>query len=507
MKAMMQILNGRRAVRCGFVIGLVLITGPRRLRRPAPARADGQDIQKLNRFVQTTKADTPALKMFREGRDLIEAESWPQAAAKFDDFVRGYPKDKDVDAALYWFAYALKKQNKKEEAARPLLRLIKDFRGSSWRQEAEAMLVELGYGNAIQDALKRDDVEIKILALQSLFEADEERAYAFVADLLKPGSNPDPTLRAAAVSLLGSHGGPRAVPILLDIARNPQTDLKLRLTAIKRLGEQNNEAVVDGLAQLYDAERTPELKRQLLRAFSEMHTPRAEAKLVEAARTSDDLELRRLAIRYLGERDGAASLDELIRLLDTERTPEIRSQLLRALSERDDPRARAKLLDVARRGETPELRVEAIRRLGDRGSAAVEDLLQLYASESNESIKQGLLRAYAETDDPRARAKLFEVARGADKLELRMFALRRLGEHDDAQTIEQLVQLYDGEQNVQVKATLIRTYGESHQKVALRKLMAIARADQNVELRKQAVRSLGESKDPEALKFLEDLLK
>ena len=107
--------------------------------------------------------------------------------------------------------------------------------------------------------------------------------------------------------------------------------------------------------------------------------------------------MRQLAIRYLGGKNGSASLDELIRLFDADRTPEIRTQILRALSERDDPKAHAKLLDVARKGETPELRIEAIRRLGDRGGASLEDLLQLYTSETNVGIKQGLLRAFSDS--------------------------------------------------------------------------------------------------------------
>src|SRR5262245_44869595 len=76
-----------------------------------------QDIQKLNRFVQQTpKPDTPAMKMFREGRDLIEAGNWQQAADKFNGFTRTFPRDKDMDAALYWYAYALQKQGRNDEA-------------------------------------------------------------------------------------------------------------------------------------------------------------------------------------------------------------------------------------------------------------------------------------------------------------------------------------------------------------------------------------------------------
>ena len=92
----------------------------------------------------------------------------------------------------------------------------------------------------------------------------------------------------------------------------------------------------------------------------------------------------------------------------------------------------------------------------------------------------------------RALAKLYEIARSAEALELRVTAIRRLGERNDDQTVEQLVNMYDAEPNVEVKAMLIRSFGGSNNKSALRKLMAIARADPSVDLRKLAVRQLGE---------------
>jgi HEAT repeat protein len=495
--------NNRARVRNALVLGVLLGLGVAGVVRARLVYGYDQDVQKLNRFVQTSGGNTPAAKAFREGRDLIERENWPQAAEKFNSFVSAFPKDRDVDAALYWYAYALQKQDKKEQAAVPLLRLIKYFPSSSWRREAETMLVVIGRRDAVQQALDQNNCEIKILALQSLFQANEDRAISFVGDVLKSTSTDCPGLKSAAVSLLGSQGGPRAVPLLLQIARS-QSDMKLRLTAIKRLSEH---AVSEDLAQLYDADRTKEVRAQILRALSEMDSPRAETKLIEVARSNDDSSLRQLAIRYLGGKSGSTSLDELIRLWDADRTLEIRTQVLRALSERDDPRAHAKLLDVARNGETPELRIEAIRRLGDRGGASLEDLLRLYTSETNVGIKQGLIRAFSETNDPRALAKLHEIARSADMLDLRVTAIRRLGERNDEQTVEQLVSMYDAEPNVQVKAMLIRSFGDSNNKSAVRKLMAIARSEQSIDLRKLAVRQLGESKDPEALKFLEDLLR
>ena len=474
--------------------------------RAQRAYAADQDIQKLNRFMQTTKASTAAMQMFREGRDMIEAQNWQKAADKFNEFITAYPKDKDLDAALYWYGYALQKQGLKDDAARPLLKLINNFPSSSWRREADALLVVLGRGQDVNNALNRDNCEIKILALQSLFQADQDRAITFVTEVLKTNPTQCPGLQSAAVSLLGAHAGARAIPMLLDIART-NTDLKLRLTAIKRLGEQHNEAVTDDLAKLYDTDKKKEVRAQLLRAFAESHTSRGNAKLLEIARSGDDVYMRQWAIRYIGDLKDPASLDELIRIYDADKTLEIRAQILRALAERDDPRARAKIVGIARQGETPELRIEAIRSLGGHGRIAMDDLLGLYSAETNTQIKRGLLQALGNTGDPRARHKLIEVARSTDALELRTYAIRQLGSKDDEQTVDQLVSMYDAEQNIQVRGALLRAFGDSKQKSAIRKLMTIARNEQSVELRKLAVRYLGQSKDPEALKFLEDLLK
>jgi HEAT repeat protein len=464
-----------------------------------------QDLGKLNRFVQN-KGNTASMQIFREGRDFIEAQNWQRAAEKFNDFIKGYPKDKDLDAALYWYGYALQKQDRKEEARRPLVLLINRFPNSSWRQEAQALLVVLGHKDDVDQALSRDNCEIKMLALQSLFEADPEKAITIASDAIKANPQQCPGFPAAAVSMLGSHAGTRAIPLLVDIARsNP--DQRLRLTAIKRLGEQNSDQVTDELIKIYDADRTKEIRAQILRAFVESHSPRGIAKVTEIARTGDDLAVRQYAIRFIGELEDAASLDELIRIYDADKTKEIRSQILRALAERNDPRARAKLFEVARQGETPELRIEAIRRLGENQRITLDELMQLYTSETNPQLKQALLRTFGDSNDPRAQAKLFEIARGNDPVELRTFAIRQLGEKDDEPTVNQLVSLYDSEKNLQLKMSLLRAFGDSKQKVAVRKLMTIARNDESVELRKAAVRYLGESKDPEALKFLEDLLK
>src|SRR6185369_6011190 len=160
-----------------------------------------KDIAKLNRFVQSSRSNPAAMRMFKEGRDLIESQNWPGAAEKFNDYIKGFPKDRDLDAALYWYGYALQKQNLKDQAKVPLVKLINNFPNSSWRKEAEALLVFLGEQNAVDDSHFKDNCEIKILALQSLFQADEERAISIVTESLKSSSTSQCRgFQAAAVS-------------------------------------------------------------------------------------------------------------------------------------------------------------------------------------------------------------------------------------------------------------------------------------------------------------------
>ena len=407
--------------------------------------AYGQEIAKLERFVQSTKVNTAAMQIFREGRDLIEAQNWQRAAEKFNEFIKAYPKDRDLDAALYWYGYALQKQQRKEEAAEPLLLLIRRFPNSSWRREADALLVVLGREAEVKEALEKDNCEIKILALQSLFQADEERAIQIVTDSLKANPGQCEGFQAAAISILGRRGsGARAVPILLTIARN-NADLKLRVTAIRLLGDQHTEQVTDELIKLYDADRNRDIRAQIVRALAESGLPRGNAKVLEIARTDEDQGIRELAIRSIGSMKDPAALDELMRIYDSTQTMQIRSYVVRALFERrEDPRARTKVWEIARKDPAPELRSYAIRNL--------------------------------------------------------------FADHEE-QTITQFIGLYDAEQSQMVKTVLIRAFGESKHKVGLQKLMTIARSDPSLELRKVAIRYLGQSKDPDALRLLEELLK
>jgi len=484
-----------------------------RLESSFTARAGGQDRLKFSRFVQT--ANTPAMKLLREGRDLLDGEEWAAAAAKFQQVIDGYPKDKDVDAALYWLAYALKQQGRPREAAERLTRLLGEFPRSNWAEEARAMLAELapqtGDRRVLDESLSTSNEEIRIVALQSLFQANPERARAYVAEALRPGSTASRAFKEAAVSLLGSHGGRDSLPLLLEVARS-QPDAELRVIAARRLADVAGEGAAEELARLYDAERDPHVKASILRTLEDVGGPRARAKVLEVARNrAENTELRQTAVRVLGDREDGDVLADLMSVYGSEADRELRAQIIRTLADMKDPRSFAKLVELARGAEAdPELRREAVRQLGDReGEASVDELFRIYEAERDREVKEAALRALGDHESPRARARVAEIARarGGDR-ELRMAAIRILADEDrGGGVVELLAGLYDAEPDAEIKASILRALADTKQKAALRKLLDVARREPNLELRKLAIRLLGESDDPEAARFLEELLK
>ena len=101
---------------------------------------------------------------------------------------------------------------------------------------------------------------------------------------------------------------------------------------------------------------------------------------------------------------------------------------MRSLAETKNPRAQARLLEIARTGTSPELRKTAIRGLSERGEAAVDDLLKLFDSETASDVRRSILQSLSEIKSTRVEDKLFEVARGSDPTEVRRQAIRLLGE-------------------------------------------------------------------------------
>ncbi len=402
-----------------------------------------QDIDKLNRFLQTQKSSEASAKAFREGRDLIGDENWKGAADKFNGFIESFPKDPNVDAALYWLAFAQAKQEKYADADSRIRLLLKKFPRSNWADDARALQVQIApnLGKTVEVA-NDDDEEIKILALESLFRSNPERGMAYVRKLLTPGSTDSRRMKEAGIELIRRFGGEQTVPLLIEVIRS-QSDPELRKAAIHTLGRTEDERAFDVLLELVNTSTDDEIAKAAVFAISRFDGDKARNTLVGMARNAKSREVRKDAIFWLSRNSDDATLDELMKIFQSETDVEVKKQI-----------------------------VFALKRMGSPG----------------------------------ALAKLYEIARGNGEVEVRKDALHWIGQRGGAEAVNYLIQLYDQESNDEIKNQIIFALSRANDKSALRKLIDIAKRDKSIELRKQAVFWLGRSDDPEAAKFLEDLL-
>src|SRR5688572_29948544 len=82
-----------------------------------------------------------------------------------------YRKDRNMDAALYWLAYAHNRQGNPQAAEAPLARLLQNHPNSRWADDAKALRLEVfsKLGRPITAIDEADaTVELKIVALRTL---------------------------------------------------------------------------------------------------------------------------------------------------------------------------------------------------------------------------------------------------------------------------------------------------------------------------------------------------
>lgn len=401
----------------------------------SPANAQHKEL--LSRFVQSD--NDAAMRAFTQGRSFVDAQQWEQAASTFDRFVAQYPKDKNMDAALYWLAYAHNRQGNPDAAEAPLVRLLQSYPSSRWADDAKALraevLAKLGRPVAAIDENDPND-ELRIIALKTLCENDRVGCSARVSEVLR--TNKSARVKEAAIILLGRYGGTEAVPSLIQMART-EPDEKLRMRAISALGSTNDERALDVLREIAMgptyADQSP--TDSAIHALASHENARAVTILGEVAMRGQNLKARTHAIELLARRRGDNVVDELLRLYDAVPEIQVKKYVVAAFGNRKDPRALNKLIEIARSASDVQLRAQAIHAIPNRGDEQDLDvLLPLYDSERDNDLKTHLLQAIGQYQNQRAYQKLMQIVRNsAEPLERRKTAISYLSRSKDREVM------------------------------------------------------------------------
>ena len=165
----------------------------------------------------------------------------------------------------------------------------------------------------------------------------------------------------------------------------------------------------------------------------------ADALVDRFATGTSDTPLRRHARTLLGSRRGAHGFETLRRLFEAERLPEMRRQLINALGQTRQPATADLLLTAAKQDPDPKVRAEAAYWLPQRGGARfVSQVQAIIGADANDSVRQRAVQGLARLPDGDPVAVLLDLARTSDNLTVRKAAVSALGHSEDPRAVQYL---------------------------------------------------------------------
>jgi HEAT repeat protein len=346
---------------------------------------------------------------YQNGTRALDGGRWDEAVEYFTRVVN--QNGTRADGAMYWIAWARNKQGNGAAALEWLGKIPKESR---WTTEAGALSVEIRQraGQPVKPENVPDE-ELRLMALNSLARADDQRAIPMLEKIVNGTGSP--RLKERALFVLAQNGSPEARQIVVRIARGGNPDLQAR--AVQQVGAFGGPESKQVLLDIFKSTNNVAVKRNILRSFM---TSGDRAQLVEVARTEALPDLRAEAVQQLG---AMGAQEQLSQLYATEKTIEVRRRIIQAMFQRHNPNSLIQLL----KSETePELRRTIVQNLGQMGSPEGAAVLQsLYPSEKDETVRRAIIDAF---HNQRNAKVLIDLGRKETDPAMKRRILERLGQ-------------------------------------------------------------------------------
>ncbi len=321
----------------------------------------------------------------------------------------------------------------------------------------------------------RENVEVRKEAADALGDSREAAALSTLEGLYSEVNNRE--VKREILDAIGESRDEGAATRFLIKVAETEPDRELRREAIDGLGDSRDPSSLKALEKIInDQNSDSEIQREAVDALGQKEKDEAVPLLIKIAKTHGNAEVRREAIDQLGEIPGQLSF----------------------------------LINVARNeSENLDLRKEAINAIGESAEAdSIKTLQSLYSAITSREVKREILDAISESQDREAALNfLLKVARSDSDQDIRQEALSGLGEMNDDRAIDALSELYGSEQNEGIKEEILDALAESNTKRGLRKLIEVAKNDPSPKMRRKAIEALAECQDPEAAEFLEKIIR
>ncbi|HEX7047878.1 MAG TPA: hypothetical protein VF275_09960 [Gammaproteobacteria bacterium] len=359
---------------------------------------------------------------YEQGRRALDRAEWASAR---EAFATAVDSGKNIEASLYWKAYAEAKMKNYPAAQETIARLKAAYPQSQWVNDADALALEMS-GPRAPGKLPEDE-ELKLYALQMLMMNDPERAEPLLKEYIEEGKSDE--LRDRAMFILLQHPD-AANSELLNDALSQAMNIPLKMSAIRLLGMLDDEKSRALLDKVYRESEESAVKHMIIQSYM---TQDNHERLAEIARNEKDIDLKRQAVMMLGVSgeigliadmykttkdpeirramlQGFALAGEgemLFDLLETETDPEIRSAAIRHLIMVDDiENFGPRLQKLYKSSKSAEDRNALVQVMAMNGEA--ETLIALYREEKNPEVRRHILQSMAIFMDDPAVADFFE---------------------------------------------------------------------------------------------------
>ena len=258
--------------------------------------------------------------LYSDGREALDEDRYDRAAEKFSELAT--LNGAQTDAALYWKAYAENKLGKRDSALTTIADLKKRYPQSRWIKDAGALEIEVKQSTGHPpNPDNQSDEDLKLLALRGIMTGNPEKGVPMAEGILNGAGNPK--LKSQALFLLAQNGSPQSREVLARIAKG-QSNPDLQRKAVEYLGMFGGQESRQTLATIYASTSDVSVKRAIIRSYM---IGGDKEHLFAAAKSEKDASLRAEAIRQLGIMHAP---EELRQLYAAETSPEVKKDILQA---------------------------------------------------------------------------------------------------------------------------------------------------------------------------------
>jgi len=497
---------------------------------------------------QQTGSTPEATAAFAAARDLIDDAQWSKAEQAFGQYLTRFPKEENLDAAMYWTAYAQYQMKKYTVCKQTIEKMLQAYAKTSWKQDADLLMAQLP--GAAPVAIAQVTADVAVLSSAPMAAAVEAATLAPVTVVQSPGQavtiSPEMQERVAEAKMRADERLRDAQERTAERVKEMQEKMKDKTFHIgegmgigigkgigsaiagERLADDDPcEFKIVVLQALFESDpqrgitnatdwlkpnstQTPPCRRAALTLLSRYGGKTSIPTIMSSAQSDPDLKVRSRAISLLGATNDESVIEALRDFALNAPQPEINEAAMFALSQHTGARAAGILADIAVSTKPLQLRQSAIARIADRaGEPAVDALFKIYDSSQDIQIRKSVINGLARRRSERAGEKLLTIARSGESVELRKAAISALGRRGGTNYIDALMGLYDNEKDETIKDQILNSLAYSSDQKVIDKLISIAKNPQTPFERKRRIVMLlaNKNKNPAVVAFFEELLK